>query len=561
MKKLLVNILILSVVLGLFTGITAFAGDDTPTPWDGTAVAPASGTGTSDDPILISNAEELAWLVRQSEADTKGKFYQLENDIYVNEPAYGSDGFTVSSSTARQWPKGSVTGADAFSLADFGAFAGTLDGQGYRVIGLHNSWAPVGYWGLFGTLAAGATVKNVNIDSAYYKRNTTGWTYDTYAAGIAGRIGGGKVTVKGCTNYKSTFADQNKGWTSAAGIVGISYGNREIVIDTCGSYVTFVNFKNADSNISSGILGDNWGSDWPAVNVKNCWSNCYLAGNGNTNGGRVGYSNCYSMAGPSGAAGTAIAQGITVVSGAVTGDDAKTTMPDLGWNGGWSVVEASYPIPTVVRNYKVTFDISEVEATETIPNMISVEGKVTLPDAPEGYHWMYGGANVAGEIEVTENMTIKAEAHCGGTATCAEKAKCEVCGEEYGELSATHGPTEVINQKDADCNSVGYTGDEVCSICKAVIKSGTEIPKTVHNYVEGECTICHNTLEVSGDPNPNDSKYVSDGNSSNNSGIEIPKTGVKTAVILVFSIMAIYAVAASLFYLLNKRQKQENSKY
>lgn len=65
--------------------------------------------------------------------------------------------------------------------------------------------------------------------------------------------------------------------------------------------------------------------------------------------------------------------------------------------------------------------------------------------------------------------------HKGGTATCAKKAVCEVCGEEYGELAAHKGGTATCTQK-AVCEVCGQEygqlaehidadGNLICDIC------------------------------------------------------------------------------------------------
>ncbi len=70
-------------------------------------------------------------------------------------------------------------------------------------------------------------------------------------------------------------------------------------------------------------------------------------------------------------------------------------------------------------------------------------------------------------------------AHKGGKATCIEKAKCEVCGEEYGDLDPeNHGETVIKNAVEATAESDGYTGDKVCKDCEKVLEKGTVIPKT-----------------------------------------------------------------------------------
>ena len=85
------------------------------------------------------------------------------------------------------------------------------------------------------------------------------------------------------------------------------------------------------------------------------------------------------------------------------------------------------------------------------------------------------------------NIIDKAH-HSGGEATCVNKAICEVCKIEYGDVDATnHKHTEVRGAKDATCCEKGYTGDTYCTDCNALISSGAEIPATSnHTDVDGK---------------------------------------------------------------------------
>lgn len=67
----------------------------------------------------------------------------------------------------------------------------------------------------------------------------------------------------------------------------------------------------------------------------------------------------------------------------------------------------------------------------------------------------------------------------GGTATCTEKAVCEICNAAYGELNASNhtGGTEVRGRVEATTSADGYTGDTYCKGCKTKIATGESIPK------------------------------------------------------------------------------------
>ena len=64
--------------------------------------------------------------------------------------------------------------------------------------------------------------------------------------------------------------------------------------------------------------------------------------------------------------------------------------------------------------------------------------------------------------------------HSGGEATCTQKAVCDVCGQEYGKL-ASHS-IELVGEKSNSFTENGYTGDQVCSVCGYVDHRGSIIP-------------------------------------------------------------------------------------
>lgn len=105
--------------------------------------------------------------------------------------------------------------------------------------------------------------------------------------------------------------------------------------------------------------------------------------------------------------------------------------------------------------------------------------------------------------------------HTGGTATCKEKATCEICGQQYGELAA-HKLTKTAEYKAATCTEDGNIAYWTCSVCKKLFsdENGTtkiEQAETVinalgHDYAAAwksdgtkhwrECTRCHDKKDV-----------------------------------------------------------------
>jgi len=131
---------------------------------------------------------------------------------------------------------------------------------------------------------------------------------------------------------------------------------------------------------------------------------------------------------------------------------------------------------------------------------------------------------VAGEHEVSATVSgmrnlndelIEAEVEAGGIddecahvwgswkttrkATCTQSGKkvraCTKCGEQQTKYTAKLAHTiEVRNAKAATCTEAGYTGDEYCTVCNKLVKTGEEIAATGHvntevrNKKEANCT-------------------------------------------------------------------------
>ena len=148
--------------------------------------------------------------------------------------------------------------------------------------------------------------------------------------------------------------------------------------------------------------------------------------------------------------------------------------------------------------------------------------------APGTYYVRYKETDNYYASAVSAALTVKEHTHSGGNATCQEKAICDGCGQEYGELGnhkftetvsrmylksastcqspavyyksclvcdkkssetfeygekdfSNHiGNTYLVGQKEATCYAEGYTGDIYCSTCNHEIEKGTPIAKNAH---------------------------------------------------------------------------------
>lgn len=146
-----------------------------------TTVPYSSGSGTSGDPYIVTTAAQLRLLARGG-TDTAGKYYQLGNDIVLNDTTY-ADWYERSGLT--NWIKGSdATGEFTTTRNDYELsstlFRGTLDGNGYTVSGLYINYEGSGRmasrtavgWALFPSVQ-GATIKNLKLIDVYIKSNVS----------------------------------------------------------------------------------------------------------------------------------------------------------------------------------------------------------------------------------------------------------------------------------------------------------------------------------------------------------------------------------------------------
>ena len=105
------------------------------------------------------------------------------------------------------------------------------------------------------------------------------------------------------------------------------------------------------------------------------------------------------------------------------------------------------------------------------------------------------GDHKAGEGKHTCDYCGAVMSKCsGGTATCKDKAICEICGKSYGEKDPTNhvGGTEIRDSKAATCTEDGYEGDTYCTSCDTKLLSGEPIAASGHkdDNKDHSCDVC-----------------------------------------------------------------------
>ena len=171
------------------------------------------------------------------------------------------------------------------------------------------------------------------------------------------------------------------------------------------------------------------------------------------------------------------------------------------------VLDNVAPVVKGVENGKTYCGAQTVTVDEKYIDSVTVNGKeitlqnnqFTLP-AAEGTQKIVAtdkAGNVSAEITVTVNdghtdknkdhkcdiCGVTFSEHTGGTATCKDKAVCDHCGIEYGELDSSNhaGGTEIRGEIKATYLAEGYTGDTFCIGCGEKLSVGEVIPKLTHD--------------------------------------------------------------------------------
>ena len=280
--------------------------------WDGSVAEKITrGSGTEEDPYVVTSGAELAFFSQNSNlADYSKAYYKLGRDLDLNNISWTPIGSSV-------------------------AFGGTFDGNGKSIIGLNTS-VSTGNTGLFG-LANGATIQNLevtgtigsssNYNSILLARGaavaikncvTKGSVTNSkqFAGGIVSILNAGatgtKSIIENCTNY----ADISASDYGVGGITGYLNSGAVVEISNCKNY--------GDMNYTSHYVGGIVGRALKVEGsfIKNCYNfgdvlqNASSTTSVTTCGGIIGdntikVENCYNyenakINGYTGLAGTAI---------------------------------------------------------------------------------------------------------------------------------------------------------------------------------------------------------------------------------------------------------------
>ncbi len=251
--------LLLSLLAALLLPFTTLSAQSV---WDGTVATEfAGGTGTQDDPYLIEDGSQLAYLAQQVNSGNSGYYYKLTNDIVLNNEVLTID-FELSGTPVNQWTP--------IGISNY--FRGYFDGDNHIVSGVYIPESMnLQFAGLFGKTSK-AEIHHLAVVDSYVAA--------TWGAGaVVGNPGDGRSNI---TNVHHCYGEARACGIGSYCFIGALVGHVDwsSQVQYCYSsgYVTGTyNF--------GGIAGH---SD--RGNVQNCFSACKIGSGGTYVGGCIGQS-------------------------------------------------------------------------------------------------------------------------------------------------------------------------------------------------------------------------------------------------------------------------------
>jgi len=251
--------------------------------WSGFRVSAMEGDGSAEAPYLIATPENLAHIAFG--AFVKDKYYKLAKDLYLNDidKIDFTNGAVSEGYRALEWQEGKT-------------FTAKFDGDGHIVYGM---WYPVGNnsntasyvtAGLFGTLGANTTIKNLGIRYAYV--DTVG-----YAGAIAGFVKGSNanVLIDNCFSDETVTVNtkRNTDVPTAVGSSGILGGVLQTSYVKISNCYSLANVTGTYSNYK--ILASIWDC-YNDVIIENCFADGELCGGTSDRNAINGVVNSYCPA-------------------------------------------------------------------------------------------------------------------------------------------------------------------------------------------------------------------------------------------------------------------------
>ena len=276
--KMRLALLALAALVWITVPVSARAEGETVDTWDGTAVAFTQGRGTKEEPWLIENAEQLAYLAQQvnNGTDYRWKHFRLVSDLDLS---------------VKEWTPIGTEG---------NLFWGGFDGDGHTITGMTITGKENSYVGLFGEC------RNFTADSSYIKSVTVKGA-NISGKSFVGAIAGAGANISDCYSIENTiYASRCVGGVCGSLIGKISgcYNSSSVSgISTAGGIMGSASYE---GNVGNGVVqycynigtvtvsqqdssvGGITGASANRYDISNCLNCGKITGNGKNVGGIAG---------------------------------------------------------------------------------------------------------------------------------------------------------------------------------------------------------------------------------------------------------------------------------
>lgn len=216
-----------------------------------------NGSGTKDDPFLISTSQQLAELAEEvnNGTDFYNEFFSLTNDIDLSDICGDSLG---------SWtPIGTISNY----------FEGTLLGNSHTISNLYiDIKKNKSYYGLFGFIGENGAVYDLTLEN--------GSVYSTFWSGTIAAANSG--VISNCKNINCPVDS----WHFSGGICGVNFN----IIKDCHNQAEVTS-----SLCCGGICAYNYGTITDCTNNNNITANEGCGGICGYNGGFANINNCYNV--------------------------------------------------------------------------------------------------------------------------------------------------------------------------------------------------------------------------------------------------------------------------
>lgn len=201
--------------------------------WDGSlATNFKSGTGTKDDPYIIGNAEQMAYVALSTTLDSKGKYFKVVDNAVFD--MNGAIGITLDS-TAADVKAALKNGAYDWS-SDKAVFNGNFDGNGAIIYNIYSKQS--GYAGLFPNIntnndETSVTIKNVAVKASFFAgyHAAGGIVGQALAGGTTQSLSFENCKVENC--YMTDMGDTNTACSRTTGTIAATVAHNEVTVDNC----------------------------------------------------------------------------------------------------------------------------------------------------------------------------------------------------------------------------------------------------------------------------------------------------------------------------------------